>query len=187
MGQPKALLPTRVPGETFLARVVGTLRRGGVDDVIVVVAGVAAAEVAEAARGLPVPPRLVENPRPEEGQLSSLLCALRLVDRPGVRGMLVTLVDVPLVAAETVATVLRAYRESGAPVVRPAKGARHGHPVVFDRAVFEELRRADAASGAKAVVRARRHEVLDVPVEDEGAFADIDTREDYERVFGRRP
>jgi molybdenum cofactor cytidylyltransferase len=61
-------------------------------------------------------------------------------------------------------------------------GNRHGHPVIFDRAVFDELRAADPAAGAKEVVRARCGDIVNVPVEDEGAFVDLDTPEDYERV-----
>jgi CTP:molybdopterin cytidylyltransferase MocA len=63
-------------------------------------------------------------------------------------------------------------------------GARHGHPVIFDRAMFAALRAADPATGAKAVVRARQHEIVNVPVEDEGAFVDLDTPEDYRRWSG---
>jgi molybdenum cofactor cytidylyltransferase len=66
--------------------------------------------------------------------------------------------------------------------VRPAIGDRHGHPVVFDRRVFDELRRAPLEAGAKAVVRAHAAEVLDVPVTDEGCLVDIDTPHDYEAL-----
>ena len=48
--------------------------------------------------------------------------------------------------------------------------------------VFDELRAADPRVGAKAVFAAHRARILDVPVEDEGAFLDLDTPEDYERV-----
>ena len=96
--------------------------------------------------------------------------------------MLVTLVDVPLVRPDTVAAVLHAWRETRAPITRPVDGDRHGHPVVFDAAVFDELRAADPRVGAKAVFAAHRARILDVPVQDEGAFLDLDTPEDYERI-----
>ena len=65
-----------------------------------------------------------------------------------------TLVDVPLVHPDTVRAVVNAWRRSRAPIVRPARGDEHGHPVIFDCAVFDELRSADRTIGAKAVVRA---------------------------------
>lgn len=184
MGRPKALLPTGVTGETFLSRIVATLQAGGVDDVVVVVAPEADA-VRQAIAAQPVLARIVENPHPEHGQLSSLLAGLNVIDHPGVRAMLLTLVDVPFVSADTVRTILDRYRHTRAPVVRPVRGGRHGHPVIFDRALFDELRHADPAVGAKAVVRAHAAAMLEVAVEDEGAFGDIDTPEDYVRATGR--
>jgi molybdenum cofactor cytidylyltransferase len=185
MGRSKALLPTGVAGETFLSRTIATLRAAGVDDVVVVIAS-DADDVRRAVAALPGLARVAENPHPGNGQLSSMLAGLNLVDRPGVVALLVTLVDAPFVSPDTVRALLDAYRRTHAPVVRPARAGRHGHPVIFDRRVFQELRHADPALGAKAVVRAHAGEVLDVEVADDGAFQDIDTPEDYERVTGRR-
>ena len=184
MGRAKALLPTNTAGETFVGRIVRTLREGGVDDVLVVAAGEAAA-ITRALAGERPPPRVAVNDTPDLGQLSSLQAALQVVDRPGVGGLLVTLVDVPLVSVGTVRALLDAYRRTRAPVVRPVRRGRHGHPVIFDRVVFDELRQVGAGEGAKTVVRAHRAESFDVAVEDDGPFLDIDTRADYERVFAR--
>ena len=182
-GRPKALLPTGRGDETFLARIVSVLREGGVDDVVVV-AGYHEEAIGRAANLMAVPVRVLRNPAPERGQLSSLLVGLNAVDRPGVGAMLVTLVDLPLVSSATVQAVLAGYRRTGAPIVRPARGGRHGHPMLLARSLFHELRRADLELGAKPVVRAHAAEALELEIEDDGAFADVDTPEDYERVFG---
>lgn len=180
MGRPKALLPIG-RSDTFLSRSARVLRAAGADEVLVIV-GYHAGPIRELVEREQLDVRVVENPNPSDGQLSSLLAGLEAVDHPGVQAVLVTLVDVPLVAEQTVRAVVEAYRRTGAPIVRPARNGRHGHPVLFDRAVFGELRRADPALGAKAVLRAREAEILDVPVTDEGAFRDIDTPEAYERL-----
>jgi molybdenum cofactor cytidylyltransferase len=99
--------------------------------------------------------------------------------------VLMTLVDVPLVSPATCARVIAAWRESRAPIVRPARGDEHGHPVIFDRAIFAELRAADPQHGAKTVVRAHAAQILNVPIDDEGAFADADTEADYQSLLGR--
>ena len=95
-----------------------------------------------------------------------------------------TLVDVPLVSSATVRTLLQVHHDCGAPIVRPVSKGRHGHPVIFGHALFDELLRADPLLGAKPVVRAHAAEIVEVAVEDEGAFTDIDTREDYGRWIG---
>ena len=185
-GRPKALLPTGQRDETFLTRIVTTLQVGGVDDVVVVT-GYHDDAIGHAVELMAAPVRVVRNPVPDQGQLSSLLAALTAIDHPGVSAMLVTLVDLPLVSAPTVRAVLDAYRRTDASIVRPVRDGRHGHPVLFDRSLFEELRRADPERGAKPVVRAHAAESCEVVVDDDGAFTDVDTPQDYTRLFGVPP
>ena len=176
MGRPKLFLP--IGRDTFLTRLGRTLLDAGVDD-LVVVAGPDHAAAVESLREAGLRARVVENPRRDDGQLSSLLVGLAVADRPGVDAVLVHLVDVPLVRVATVRAVIDAFSRTRAPVVRPVVAGRHGHPVLFARRVFDELRGADPAIGAKAVVRARAGEVCDVAVDDEGACRDIDTPGEY--------
>jgi CTP:molybdopterin cytidylyltransferase MocA len=56
--------------------------------------------------------------------------------------------------------------------------------VVFDRSVFADLRAADLNLGAKAVFEKHRDRVVNVEVTDPGAFEDIDTPGDYEKIRG---
>jgi molybdenum cofactor cytidylyltransferase len=186
MGRPKALLPAGTPGETFLDRIVTTLSGAGLE-MIVAVVGADAERIRASAPQTDPRLTIVENPDPSRGQLSSLIVGLAALGAADVNAALVIPVDQPLVSVDTVRRVMDAYRQTGACIVRPSRGPRHGHPVIFGRSLFDELRSADPALGARAVVVAHRGEAVDVPVEDEGAFLDIDTPEDYERAFGRPP
>jgi CTP:molybdopterin cytidylyltransferase MocA len=178
MGRAKALLP--IGDDTFLTRIVKTFLDAGVDDVVIVVGHDAEPIVRHVAEsGLPA--RFAINQHYDRGQLSSLLAGLALVDRPGVVGALVTLVDVPLVSSATVRAVIDRYRQTHAVVVRPTSGTRHGHPLLLDRSIFDELRAADPEAGATPIVRAHASVDGDIPIADEGAFTDIDTTEDYTR------
>ena len=182
MGRPKATLP--LGDDTFLGRIVRSFQEAGVDDVVVVL-GCEAEVIAERLRQESTNARIVVNEGYESGQFSSLLAGLRAVDRPGVRAMLLTLVDVPLVGASTIRSVLDRYRETGAPVVRPIRGKEHGHPVLIDRRLFDVLRTSDPTAGAKPIVRAHASAEADVEVDDDGAFLDIDTPEDYARAMSK--
>lgn len=187
MGRPKALLPVD-DRDTFVSRLVRTLRTAGVDDVVVVVAVDGPVDALRAAlAAAPPAPRIVLNPNASRGQLSSLLTGLEAVDRPGVDALLMALVDIPLVDVSTVRALLEAYGRSRAPIVRPVRpvDSAHGHPVIFDRSVFDDLRVADPGTGARAVVRRRAADIENVPVDDRGAFLDIDTPADYGRALGR--
>jgi molybdenum cofactor cytidylyltransferase len=179
MGSPKALLRTP-EGRTFVQAIAETFAAAGISDMVVVTGrdhdGIVEA-LADAQ--LPVPPRIVRNPNPSRGQLSSLLTGMDAVVNSGTEAVVVTLVDVPLLTADVVRLVVAEWERARAPIVRPAIGERHGHPVVFDQRVFPELRTAPPDVGAKSVVRAHAAEVMNVPVTDEGCLLDVDTPGDY--------
>ena len=186
MGRAKALLESAPGGESFVRRLARALCEGGVQHALIVGRPEDRA-LREAVAAMPWPARFVENPGADAGQLSSVLAGLDAADGPGTSGLLVTPVDAPLVTSATVATLLAVFSATGAPIVRAAYRGRHGHPVVFSRAVFDSLRRADPAVGAKAVLRAHALAIVNVDVDDAGVVADVDTPEDYRALFGREP
>jgi molybdenum cofactor cytidylyltransferase len=189
MGRPKAALPIGHAGDTFLSRIIATLLAAELPEVVVVTG--AAADATRGAWPTPDPRvRFVHNPAWETGQLSSLLAGLDAPSVEPIEAALVTLVDIPLVTVETVKALLRTWRETRAPLVRPARPAasghereEHGHPVIFDASLFDELRKADPATGAKPVVHAHAAAIVNLPIADEGAFLDVDTPNAYTQLL----
>jgi molybdenum cofactor cytidylyltransferase len=186
MGRPKALL-LDPEGRPFAARLVRTFAAAGIADVIVVTGSLhtAIADAVTADRP-PITPIFINNPQPALGQVSSLWKGLEAAAAPEIEGALVTLVDIPLVRSSTVRQVIDAWTHSRAPIVRPAVRGRHGHPVLFDRSVFDALRHAPLTEGARAVVHANAGRIVDVEVDDEGCLLDIDTPIDYDSVIWKR-
>lgn len=179
MGQPKAMLRTP-DGLTFVARLIRTLSTGGVDAPLVVARSdddLLRSEVESAGA------RLVINPDADEGgQLSSLLAGLRKADRPGVRALMVVPVDAPMVMPETVAKLIAVFNDSHGSIIRARYQGRNGHPVIFSRVLFDQLRHAPPEAGAKAVFRAHAHDIVNVDIDDPGVIGDIDTPEDYDKL-----
>ena len=183
MGRPKALLPDS-DGRPFVARLVRTFAAAGLHDIVVVTGSLhAAIAEAVAADQPPVAPNLVNNPQPALGQVSSLWMDLDAAAKLGVEGMLMTLVDIPLVRASTIQKVIDEWTRSRAPIVRPAVGDRHGHPVLFDRSLFDALRHAPITEGVRAVVHANADRIVNVEVDDEGCLLDVDTPADYKALI----
>lgn len=185
MGTPKALLRDG-DGHPFVVRVARTFHAAGIDEVIVVT-GTHHDAIVAALEGdrVAAMPRVVRNADPARGQLSSLWVGVDAAGHANLEAILMTLVDVPMVKETTVRAVVDAWRRHRPPIVRPAIGERHGHPVLFDRAVFDELRRAPLAGGAKAVVHAHEGSLVNVEVDDEGCVTDVDTPADYDALLQR--
>jgi molybdenum cofactor cytidylyltransferase len=181
MGSPKALLLTP-DGRPFVTRIVETLHDAGIVQLVVVTGRDHEALVKVLSRAH-VKPLIVRNVDPARGQLSSLWVGMDAVVNADTEGILVTLVDVPMVAASTVTRVVTAWQCTRAPIVRPAIGDRHGHPVIFDRSVLDSLRGAPIDAGAKTVVRAHERDLLNVPVDDEGCLVDVDTPDEYRKLI----
>ncbi|HEU0016069.1 MAG TPA: nucleotidyltransferase family protein [Longimicrobium sp.] len=180
MGQPKAFL--RAAHGTFLETAVRALREGGCGDVVVVAGpetDPAAARIAAEARRLGA--RVAVNPEPGSEQVDSLRCGLRAL-RGDAEAAVVAPVDVPDASPGLVRALVDAFGRTGAPVAAPARGGRHGHPVLFSRAVFAELLDGDLPDGARGVVHAHAAELAEVPVD--ALPADVDTPDDYRRWRG---
>ena len=175
MGRPKALLP--IEGETFIGRIVASLKHTQVGKIIVVL-GHTAEQLAAAIGPLPV--EILINPNYQLGQLSSLQVAVRtLLSDPDCDAMLVHLVDHPYIDASLVDRMIRQFYESKKDIVVPRCRGKRGHPVLFSRRLFGELLDAPMDQGAKAVVNAHGDATLEMETDEEGITVDIDTPELY--------
>lgn len=183
MGRPKAGL--EIEGETFARRIDRRMRDAGIEPRLVV-AGVHAAET-RAALGDPSPDRILVNPDPDRGQLSSLRIALEwlVANAPAADAVLVALVDHPEVAASTYAALRDAWRlassDAATAILIPTSDGRRGHPVVFGRSVWKELLALPESVGAREVVHADQARVREIAVPDPGILRDIDTPVDLPR------
>ena len=177
MGSPKALLSAR--GRTFLARILATLGEGGASPLLVAVRDPDGAVADEARRH---GGQVVVNLQPTPGPISSLQAGIRALpdDAPGV---FFCPVDHPLFLPGTVRTLRQAFAATRPPLVTPVFDGRRGHPVIFHHSLFPELLQEPLPEGARSVARRYLHDRMDVPVEDPGILADIDTPSDYRRHF----
>ena len=169
MGFPKPLLPYK--GTTFLGHLLDVMK----DQVapLIVVLG-------HHAERIPIPSfaQTVINPNYHLGQLSSLqsaICNLK-------SAILVALVDHPCIERSLVATLIAAYKKDRPRVLIPTYHGRRGHPMIFSQELIPELLAAPLDEGARAVVR--RHQAMELPVDDEGILLDLDDPESYRRVTG---
>jgi CTP:molybdopterin cytidylyltransferase MocA len=174
MGRSKALLP--LEGSCFLEILVGRLKAAGADPILVILG----ADQAAIRRAVDLSAiRVVENPDPGRGPLSSIHCGLAALAPGEVAGLFIAPVDVPRVAAGTLRRMVASL--PGRPLVVPTYRGRRGHPALFSAVLFDALRRAPLDAGARAVVHATADR-LELPVEDPAVVEDFDRPEDLAGV-----
>jgi len=176
MGYPKPLL--KIGDHTFVEQVIATMLE--VVHEVVVVLGAHAERIRPA---IPDDYRLtiIENRNFLRGQLSSLQIGIRALPAE-IDGVMVHLADHPTVRADTFRAVLSSYGHGGKQIVIARHQGRRGHPVIFDRSVFDELMHTPDAEGARAVVNADPSRVSYVDIDDPGVVLDLDTPEDVEQA-----
>lgn len=169
MGEPKPLL--RVGGRTFLEQILEQLTQAGLPPAVVVVHPTMRARPDVQAE------RVVVNPHPRDGMLSSLRVGIRALPADATHA-LVCLVDMPLVTAATYKAVARQAAELPDSIVLPSHAGHRGHPVAWPRALFEALLTWEGADGARGVLAAHADRIVECAVEDAEVLCDFDTPED---------
>jgi molybdenum cofactor cytidylyltransferase len=169
-------LLAKLGGQPIIEAVLDNLREAPVDEIIVIV-GADAWRLREVSERYGV--RTVANEEWERGQATSVLAGLRA---SGGRAAVVLLGDQPFVGAEAVERLVAAFAE-GAKVAVATYGGKRRNPVLFSREVWPLLEAELAGDeGARSFLRRHPELVVEVPCEGVGDPADVDTREDLERM-----
>jgi nicotine blue oxidoreductase len=169
LGTPKALV--EYAGERLVDRGVRLLEEGGCHPVVVVL-GAATVPVLGAVT--------VRNPDWASGMGSSLRAGLAALPEQA-EAVVVALVDQPLIRPGAV----RALIGAGAGVAVATYGGRRRNPVLIAREHFAEVaERAVGDVGARPFLRAHPELVTEVPCDEHGDPADIDTPQDLAHLAG---
>ena len=126
---------------------------------------------------------IVINDEWEQGQLSSIQAAIRSLPS-GTDGLLLCLIDHPLISATLVNELIEQFYAARQKTVLPVYEARRGHPVIFPTHLYNELLRAPMDKGARAVVWSHANDVLQVPTEEEGCVLNLNDPETLHRATG---
>jgi molybdenum cofactor cytidylyltransferase len=190
MGSPKALVPFR--GRTFLEHLLDAVHQASssIKSSTTSSAGIGwtrvvlGAHVREISDALKLDDEtVIVNPRWKDGQLSSIQAAIEGLSRLPTDGLLLFLVDHPLVSAGLVRKLVEIFYETGDSIVLPTYRGKRGHPVIFARRLYAELLAAPQDQGARAVVWAHAAEVLEVPTDEEGVVLNLNDPETLRKAL----
>jgi len=163
-----------VDGEPALSRVICTIRKAGIETIIVVLGH--AAKTIQAQVDL-TGCRVVTNPGYETGMAGSLNRGIEAVS-PAADGILIFHADMPTVSEETIRAVMKRAKQ-GTRIAAPSHRGQRGFPVFLHRSCFQELIPTLTGDvGARRYIAQHLEELVLVEVDDPGAIRDIDRPED---------
>jgi molybdenum cofactor cytidylyltransferase len=178
MGSPKALLSYQ--GRPFLEHLLDVARHPKIGARRVVLG----ADAEPIAKEVDLSPdEMVINGQWEEGQLSSIQAALRSLP-PETDGILLLLIDHPLISSTLVDELVEAFYTSRKSIVLPVYEGRRGHPVIFSSALYAELMNAPLETGARSVVWAHAGEVQIIHTNEEGCVLNLNDPGTMQKAFG---
>lgn len=123
--------------------------------------------------------RLVENPDPSRGMLSSIQAGLATVDWAD--AYLVIPADMPYLKADTVRQIVERQSCTSGGIVSPRHGGKRGHPMALPARLRGEVLAEDPRHTLHDIVRRHLAEREDLDVDDPGVVRDVDTMEDLRR------
>ena len=180
MGRPKLLLPWH--DTTVIGHLISQWQQLGAGQIAVVLRPEDSALAAELNRVNFSVLNRIENPQPERGMFSSIVCA---ANWPGWRNEIsqwaVVLGDQPHLQAETLATLLNFSAQNPHAICQPALGGQEKHPVILPRQAFLELKNPAVAT-LKEFLKLTAVPRVQCSVVDPGLSLDLDTPEDYNRL-----
>jgi molybdenum cofactor cytidylyltransferase len=174
-GAPKLL--ERLEGKPLVRWSAEWLRGAPVDEIVVVVP-VEHDAIRRALAGLDA--RFVVNPHADRGMGGSIARGVDALT-PATTAALVALADEPMAGRAALLRVVERYDVGGAAIVAPTYRGVSGHPVLFDRSTFDELRALSGDRGARAVVNREAGRVAVVEM-NEAQPIDVDTPADLARL-----
>ena len=178
--QTKQLLPWQ--DTTMLGWVVRRVEASLLDDVVVVV-GHDAAEIRRHV-GLQRA-RFVEAPDFHEGCTSSIRAGLEAL-HPQSAAVVLVLGDQPGIESEIIASVVEGWQHVQRPIVRVSYRSRSGHPMLFAKALFGQLKALHGDKGVWKLCDAHPEWVHEVKV-DQPYPGDVNTWADYTRLTTASP
>jgi molybdenum cofactor cytidylyltransferase len=176
MGTSKPLLP--LGSATVIERVVGSISRAGVDEIIVVT-GHAADALTPVLDKLPVRP--VHNADYDSGMFSSVQTGARALDAD-TEAFFILPADYPLVRTEVLDMLIKDFRDGGHGVTHPSCRGLRGHPPLLTGRHATALAGADSGDDLGSFLRRHADDQTEVDVEDVTILMDMDTAEDFQRI-----
>lgn len=169
-GIPKA--QAQLKSKSFLATVASLFRDANVQTIFVVTSP----EITDwAIREVPEC-KIVCNPAPARGMVSSVICGLQAL--PPCEAFFLMPVDHPFVQVKTISTMMSEFERTGIGIIKPTYRNRTGHPILLPYRARTVLMECDLALPLNEAIRNESLPVMHMIVDDPGIVKNINVMDD---------
>lgn len=173
-GEPKHLLDWK--GKPIIQHIIEAALESDLSSISVVTGKYHKATI-ETLPELPI--NFIHNKNWHLGQSSSVKIGLENLD-PNISGVVFFLADQPLIRSDLINTILDAYASTLNPIIVPYVKGERGNPVLFDKALFSELKDIKGDKGGRSLFV--KYPIEKVEWDDRSPLVDIDSPEDYKNL-----
>lgn len=122
---------------------------------------------------------IVENMTESDDTADTIRLGVKALP-PGTDGCLFLVCDQPLLKPGTIAALCQAFCETPDRIIAPICGGKRGNPVIFPKALFEELSNLPAGRAGGYIMAAHPALLRTIEFPDPAEFLDVDTRQDLD-------
>ena len=178
MGEPKALL--KIGNTLFINHLIEILSNSGITNIVTILGHnpeIIAKHIDKNKCSIRI------NSHYKKGQLSSIITGVDYFEKKNVEGVIICLVDHPLINADIITALVDNFTASGKKIIVPVFKKKRGHPVIFSRVLFQQIRNASPEIGLRQVLWQNEEEICEVEMENENILVGINTPEEYRQYI----
>lgn len=124
--------------------------------------------------------KTVRNEISHLGQSASVKLGIQNSGRTD--GYMFFVADQPFIKKDTIRKLLDVFEKNPNSIVMPCCRGTNGNPVIFSEEFKEQLMKLEGDTGGKLIIKNNIDKVINVQIQSEDEFIDIDTMEDYDIV-----
>lgn len=121
----------------------------------------------------------IKNENAEKGQSESIKLGVKSLENSNSRAIMFFVADQPFLKSKQILKLVKIFEENQNKIIVPRVSGKRGNPVIFPKDISKELLDLEGDIGGKFIIKKHEEKVIEVVMEDDIAFKDIDTIEQY--------
>jgi molybdenum cofactor cytidylyltransferase len=171
IGTPKLML--EIDGKSFVNVIIDRIKIAGIKNIVCIVSE----KTYEWAKKNINDCKIVVNPEPEKGMISSVFYGMKNIDK--CNGVMIIPVDHPYVETNTYKLLMMESEKNASVIIKPKFDGKSGHPIIIPYELANKITGDDFSTGLNDIISKSGCKQVFVDVEDNGILKNINKKEDF--------